>query len=215
MNNDKMEIISTNLGKLTTIVWQNKTVETGIFKKPVQKSLSLEVGDVKNDIVADRKDHAGLDKSCYLFSADHYSFWKEKHPDLDWDFGMFGENLTVKNCNEKEINIGDTYKVGTAILQVSQPRQPCFKLGIRFNTQRIIKEFINQPYPGIYFRVLQEGDVKIGDLFTRIKRVKNGVSVSDSFKALYDKNTNPALITKLMSEEFLADSFKKDLAKSR
>jgi MOSC domain-containing protein YiiM len=210
-----MEIVSTNIGAAKTIVWQNKEVTTGIFKAPVEQALLLESSDVKEDVVVDRESHGGLDKAVYLFSADRYEYWKEKYPNLEWNYGMFGENLTVKNCNEEEIFIGSTYQVGTAIVQVAQPRQPCYKLGVRFKTQRILKQFINQPYSGIYFRVLKNGTVKVGDTFKLIKSVENGITVAQVFNLLYQKQKDDILLNKVLNDEFLAKDLKSEIQKSK
>jgi len=133
-----MKIISTNISNPKMVIWKNREVVTGIYKEPVDHAITLEKTDVKGDHVIDRRYHGGEDKACYLYSADHYPFWKERYPSLNWQYGMFGENLTVKGLEEEKINIGDTYKVGTAIVQVAQPRQPCFKLGIKFEDQSAI-----------------------------------------------------------------------------
>ena len=208
-----MEIISTNIAEPKIVNWQGKEFKTGIFKYPVDYSLQLEKTDVKGDAVMDRKFHGGIDKACYLFSEDHYPFWKKKYPQLDWVYGMFGENLTVKNCNEKDIYIGDTYEVGSAIIQSSQPRQPCFKLGIRFNDQSVIKEFINQPFPGVYFRVIKEGKVKRGDKFNLIDRVEDGISIAEVFSVLYQKQEDNALISKALNNPFLSEDCKNNIEK--
>ncbi len=208
-----MRVISTNISAAKTIVWQGKEVQTGIFKEPVKQPLILEKTDVLGDVVVDRKYHGGIDKACYLFSADHYPFWKERYPDLNWNYGMFGENLTVKNCDETNVNIGDVYEVGTATIQVSQPRQPCFKLGVRFNDQTVLKDFINQPYPGIYVRVLKSGEVRVGDDFRLVSNNPQGISVSEVFKVLYHKPYEKDLLDKVLAEEFLAEGCKSYIRK--
>ena len=122
-----MKIISTNIGKPQTIEWRGNQIQTGIYKNSVNHPISLESEDVLNDHVMDRRYHGGTDKACYLYSADHYKMWSELYPDVEMPWGMFGENLTVKGLNEAEINIGDTFQIGNAVVQATQPRQPCFK----------------------------------------------------------------------------------------
>ena len=158
-----MKIISTNIAKPTIVIKNGKEVQTGIYKKAINKSIYLGLTDVIGDAVMDRKHHGGIDKACYLYSADHYSYWKKQFPKLDWSWGMFGENLTVEGLNETEINIGDIFNIGTATVQVSEPRRPCSILGIRFGTQKMVKLFNNSTFSGIYVRVLKEGSVKTGD----------------------------------------------------
>ena len=107
-----MKIISVNIGKSRKVQWRNKAIETGIFKFPVDHGIELGKEDVVDDDVVDRRYHGGIDKAVYLYSADHYAFWKNKYPDLEWDYGMFGENITLSGLNEKEIQIGDIFQIG-------------------------------------------------------------------------------------------------------
>ena len=102
-----MQIISTNIAEPTTIEWNGQQIQTGIYKYPVEIPIYMGIEGVENDHVLDRKYHGGADKACYLYSADHYSFWKNKYPNLEWIWGMFGENLTVIGLDESEIRIGD------------------------------------------------------------------------------------------------------------
>jgi len=103
-----MKIISTNIAKKKTITWRGKQEQTGIYKYPVNEAIFLGAQDVKGDDVVDRKYHGGIDRACYLYAQDHYSYWKEKHPNLDWDYGMFGENITVQGFDEHSVLIGNT-----------------------------------------------------------------------------------------------------------
>ena len=141
-----MKVISTNTGPKKEVMFRGKPVKTGIYKSPIEEGIFLESEDVKGDQVVDRRFHGGIDKACYLYSFDFYNFWKERYPDLDWQYGMFGENLTVSGLNEKELHIGNQYQVGDAIVEISQPRQPCFKLGIRMGSPKIIREFVQTTY---------------------------------------------------------------------
>ena len=173
-----MKVISTNISESKTILWKGKEEQTGIYKKSVPE-IFLGKSDVVNDSVIERKYHGGIDKACYLYSTDHYDFWKEKYPNLNWHFGMFGENISVEGLNEKELYIGDTLKIGEAIIQVSEPRMPCYKLGYRFGTQKMIKEFTQSTFCGVYTRVLQEGFVKPDDELILIDK-KSNIKLSES-----------------------------------
>ena len=110
-----MKIISTNLGDRTEINWKGKLVTTGIFKYPVEKSIFLDVENVREDEISDRKYHGGIEQAVYGYSLKHYDYWKKKYPNLDWNFGMFGENLTIDDLDETNIHVGDTFKVGETI----------------------------------------------------------------------------------------------------
>jgi len=208
----KMEIISVNIGKKSLIKWRGKDVKTGIFKTAVD-SIYLENNDVKNDIVCDRKHHGGIDKACYLYSADHYKFWKDHYPSLGFEFGMFGENITIEGLNEKSIYIGDIYRVGGATVQVTQPRQPCFKLGIRFGSQKVIKQFINNDYPGIYVKVLESDTVRVNDTMELIERQHNSISLLDVWHLLYNKEINQDDLDFALNIPHLSDECKINLRK--
>ena len=189
-----MRIISTNLGEPRTILWNGEEEQTGIFKYPVSGPLKLGKSDVVDDTVIDRKHHAGVNKACYLFASDNYLFWKKEYPDLEWDWGMFGENLTVEGLDESFLRIGDILKIGGATVQVSQPREPCYKLGVRFDNQDILKKFIEHSRPGTYVRVLEEGEVKKGDSVKMLERSKNTLTVSQFYRLLYAKNKDSEIL---------------------
>ncbi len=193
-----MKVISTNLGKPTSFLWKGKEEQTGIFKIPVSESLHLTINDVSNDTVIDRVHHAGLNKACYLFASDNYPYWKNKYPELDWNWGMFGENLTVEGLDESVMRIGDIYKLGTALVQVSQPREPCYKLGIRFGTQEILKEFITHNRPGTYVRILQEGMVSTGDELLLQEKSKNTLTVQQFYELMFLKKKPKELLNLFM-----------------
>ncbi|RUT73017.1 MOSC domain-containing protein [Ancylomarina longa] len=206
-----MKILSTNIGKSVIIDYHGKSVKTGIYKSPTKQGIYLGREDVRNDSVIDRRYHGGEDKACYLYASNHYEFWKQRFPDLDWQFGMFGENLTIADLEEGSIRIGDIYRIGDAKVQVTQPRQPCFKLNYRFNCNTMVKEFIAAELPGIYIRVLEEGFVKAGDPIVLLERNEASLTVRDIYKLLYAKEKNPALLERAISDPALADSCRKDL----
>ncbi|MFC4222126.1 MOSC domain-containing protein [Flagellimonas marina] len=182
-----MKVISTNIGNPTPIVWNGKQTTTGIFKYPVKEPLRLETESVANDTIADRKVHGGVFKACYLFSSNHYPYWKEKYPHLDWDWGMFGENLTIEGLDETKLKIGSIYKLGSALVQITQPREPCFKLGIRFQSQEILKEFIDHGFPGTYIRILEVGQVTTGDMMELVEESKSSLTTQAFYKLLFSK----------------------------
>jgi len=176
-----MKVISVNIGEKRTINYKGKIVETGIFKSPVETSIFLGEEDVVNDAVIDRRYHGGTDKAVYAYSKNHYAYWKEIYPDLDWKYGMFGENLTISNLEETEIHIGNQYKLGEAIIEVTQPREPCFKLGLVFNTQKILKQFWNSTMCGVYFKVLQTGNVTVNDTLILIKNCETSPTIAEVY----------------------------------
>jgi len=177
-----MKVLSVNIGELQEISFRGKTELSGYFKKQIHQPIFLGKTGVQNDSVFDRVNHGGENKACYLYSFDHYAFWKIKYPHLNWNYGIFGENITVEGMDESKLKIGDEIRIGDAIVQVTQPRIPCYKMGIRFNDQSIIKEFYDNPYPGFYVRVLKEGYVKEEDELIILKSDPESLSVTEKFK---------------------------------
>ena len=207
-----MKIISTNIGEPKTIEWRGKSIQTGIYKYPVPHPLFLGKEDVENDHVIDRRYHGGIDKACYLYSADHYKYWQQLYPDLDMPFGMFGENLTVEGLHEAEINIGDVFSIGEAVVQATQPRQPCFKLEFRFGNPDIQEQFINSGFPGVYLRVLIPGKVNTGHEMI-IKDKKDSLSIRKVFELLYTQEFQKDTVLKAINDPHIAKSCRNDLLK--
>jgi MOSC domain-containing protein YiiM len=185
-----MQVTSTNIAQPTTIVYRGKKVVTGIYKTPIQQPIYLGKSDVKDDTVTDRKYHGGEFKACYLFSENQYDYWKNLYPNLDWNWGMFGENLTVNGLDETKLVIGAIYKVGSALIQITEPREPCFKLGVKFGSQKVVKQFVNHGFPGTYVRVLEEGYVKAGDIFTLVEQGTNNLTTQQYYQLLFSKDKN-------------------------
>lgn len=189
-----MRIKSTNLATPKEVLWRGKKINTGIYKSPVPGPIQLNSESVRDDTIADRKVHGGIYKACYLFSVEEYNYWKLLYPQLEWNWGMFGENLTVEGLEESSICIGDIYEIGTALVEVSQPREPCFKLGIRFGNQEILSQFIERARPGLYVRVLKEGSVCPGDPFKLASRSGNGLTITDFFELIFSKEKDPEIL---------------------
>ncbi|APG65692.1 sulfurase [Tenacibaculum todarodis] len=182
-----MKIVATCLGDKKEIEWKGETVTTGIFKYAVDKPVFLDLEDVKGDTICNRENHGGILQAIYGYSLKHYAYFKEFHPNLDFEMGIFGENLTTDDLDETKIHQGDTFKVGDAILEVTLPRNPCYKLGIRFNDMKIVKQFWNTTFCGVYFKVLQTGFVKTGDVFQQIKSCPKNPTIADLYIAEHTK----------------------------
>lgn len=206
-----MKIISTNIGEIKTIQWNEKNISTGIFKYSVNEPIFLGIEDVAKDNVVDRKYHGGVDKACYLYSADHYKYWQNLYPEIEMPWGMFGENLTVESLHETEVNIGNIYKIGETVVQATQPRQPCFKLEFRFHDKKIIRKFVDSGFSGVYVRVLEKGKIYTGDKMVLLEK-KDSLSVQKVFELLYAREFNPA-VKIAVNDPFIAASCKRDLLK--
>ena len=189
-----MKIISTNLAQPTIFTWNGREVSTGIYKKPSDEPIYLTKNDVAKDEVSDRLHHGGYYKACYLYSAEQYPYWKELFPDLEWTWGMFGENLTLADFDEDNVYLGDIYRVGDALVQISQYREPCYKLGYKFGSQDMIRQFIERGYGGSYISIIEEGTVSVGDEFILEKRSQQTLSVAALFQLVFAKDKNQDLL---------------------
>jgi MOSC domain-containing protein YiiM len=207
-----MKIISTNIGEPKTINWNGKEVTTGIFKYPVTQPIFLGSEDVENDHVIDRRYHGGVDKACYLYSADHYKYWQTLYPDLELPWGIFGENLTVEGLHEADVNIGDIFRIGEAVVQATQPRQPCFKLEFRFNDNQIVRKFIDSGFAGVYVRVIEKGHVKLGDSMELIER-KKSLTIHKIYELIYTDKVQKEAVEQAVNDPFIAASCRRDLLK--
>lgn len=177
-----MKVVSINIGEKKKIEYKNKVIETGIFKYPVNYPVFLEKEEIEGDTISDRKYHGGVNQAVYGYSLRHYDYWKLIYPNLDWTFGMFGENLTIDDLDENKINVGDVFKLGDATIEATLQRNPCFKLGIRFNDMKIVKQFWKTSMCGVYFKVLQTGSIQTGDKLSLIKKNYNSSTISELFE---------------------------------
>ena len=174
-----MKLVSLNVGKPRDVRWKGRIVSTGIFKEPVSGRIAVRTLNLDGDGQADLSVHGGPEKAVYLYPAEHYPFWRKEFPEMELPWGMFGENLTTEGILEDRVNIGDRFRIGSAELIAVQPRMPCYKLGIRFGRDDIIKRFMASGRSGIYFAVLKEGEVGVGDHIEVISRDENKVAISD------------------------------------
>ena len=174
-----MKLISVNVGLPREITWHGRTVQTSIWKKPVQGRIHVARLNLDGDRQSDLSVHGGVDKAVYVYPSEHYSFWQSELPGADLSPGAFGENFTSEGLLEDEVQIGDRLRAGTAEFIVTQPRMPCFKLGIRFERPDLVKRFLQSKRTGFYLAVQREGEVAAGDPIEFIKRSKSGVTILD------------------------------------
>ena len=206
-----MKIVSLNVGRPRLVMRNGETVSTGIFKEPVAGRVALRTLNFDGDRQADLTVHGGPHKAVYLYPSEHYVFWKQELPDMDLPWGMFGENLTSEGILESETHIGDKFRIGSAELMVTQPRMPCYKLGIRFGRTDIIKRFQVSERSGFYLSVLKEGEVGAGDEIQLIEQNTSGVRVVDVTRLYSSDKANVDLIRRAIATKGLPDDWKEYL----
>ena len=208
-----MKITSTNLARPAQITWKGRTELTGIYKQPNLQGVYLSPEGVRGDTIGDRKHHGDAQKAAYMFALQEYAHWKEQYPSLDWGYGMFGENLTVASLDETSLTMGSTYRVGEALVQITTPREPCYKLGLRFGDQGIIEKFVARGRPGTYVAVLEGGWVRPGDLMELLEAPADSISIADFYRMWYAPSKDPELVRGALAQPWLPPGKRKQLLK--
>ena len=203
-----MKIISVNVARPRLVEWNDQIVSTGIYKIPVEGRVMLRTLNLDGDRQADLTVHGGPTKAVYVYPAEHYSYWRDELPDAELPWGMFGENFTSEGLNESAVNIGDSFRVGSAEVTVTEPRMPCYKLGIKFGRSDIIKRFLASGRTGFYFSVQREGEVGAGDQIELLARDANNVTVAD-ITGLYAGNKGDVeMMRRAIALEALPESWR-------
>ena len=203
-----LKLISVNVGLPRVVMSNGDAVSTGIFKEPVPGRVMLRTLNLEGDRQADLSVHGGPSKAVYVYPSEHYDYWKRELPEMKLPWGMFGENFTSAGLFEPELNIGDKYSVGSAVVMVTEPRMPCYKLGIKFGRADIVKRFLASERTGFYFAVLEEGEVGAGDPIRLIEKSKDSVRVSDITLLYTREKRNVGLLRRAIEVETLPESWK-------
>ena len=208
---DQMKLISLNTGLPREVTWHGRSVSTGIFKQPVSSRVALRKLNLDGDRQADLSVHGGQFKAVYCYSLTHYNYWKSELQDRDLPMGLFGENFTLDGFSEELVHLGDQFSVGSAEVVVTQPRLPCYKLGIRFESDDMVKRFFASRRTGFYLAVTREGEVGAGDEMRATGRDPNGVPVSEITRLYAEKrysNADVAWVQRALQVAALPESWK-------
>jgi MOSC domain-containing protein YiiM len=203
-----MKLISINAGLPRVVMSNGEPVSTGIYKEPVAGRVMLRTLNLDGDRQADLSVHGGPSKAVYVYPSEHYDYWKHELPEMKLPWGMFGENFTTEGLFESELNIGDKFRVGLAVVMVTEPRMPCYKLGIRFGRPDIVKKFLASERTGFYFAVLQEGEVGVDDRVELVEKSEHSVRVSDITSLYTREKRNVRLLRRAIDVEALPESWK-------
>ncbi len=174
-----MKLLSINVGLPREVEWRGKVVPTSIFKAPVSGRVRATRLNLQGDRQSDLSVHGGADKAVYAYPSEHYAFWRKELPGTDLPWGAFGENLSVEGLLEDKVHIGDRFRAGSAEFIVTQPRMPCFMLGIRFDRPAMAKRFLRSGRTGFYLAVVQEGDLGAGDALELVAQDNGRITVAD------------------------------------
>ncbi|KXX85791.1 MOSC domain-containing protein [Bacillus cereus] len=209
---NEYQLLSLNIGLPKEVTYGGKVVHTGINKKQVKEPVYLSFVKFNGDGQADLVHHGGVDKAVCVYTGDHYPYW-EKELNQDLVYGAFGENITVSGMSEEDVCIGDTFELGQAIVQVTQPRQPCFKLAKKYNIPKLPLYFQETGYTGFYFRVLKEGWVSSVDILKRLQSDPKGVSVAFANRIMHKEKQNIEGVKRILEVNALSNSWRKSFEK--
>jgi MOSC domain-containing protein YiiM len=203
-----MKVISLNVSLPKLIDWNGEPVTTGIFKEPVAGPVMLRTLNLDGDRQADLRVHGGVSKAVYAYPAEHYEFWRKELPEMNLPYGMFGENFTIEGLLEDQVNVGDRFRLGGAEIIATEPRMPCYKLGIKFGRSDIIRRFLNSRRTGFYFAVAREGEVESGAAIESVSRDPSNVRIADITRLYAFEKDNLELLRRAVALKALSKSWR-------
>jgi MOSC domain-containing protein YiiM len=203
-----MRLLSINVARPRIVMAKGQRFSTGIYKQPIEGPVMLRRLNLDGDRQADLTVHGGPVKAVYAYPSEHYPVWRKELPELDLQYGMFGENFTTEGLNEENMHIGDRFRIGEAVLMVTQPREPCFKLAAKFGRDDIIKKFLESGRSGFYLAVIEEGIVEADQTIERISQDKNGVTVADMNNLYLHGASDAALVRRALRVEALPPGYR-------
>ena len=183
-----MKIVSLNVGLPREVLWHGQPVTTGIFKSPTTERIRLRKLNLDGDRQADLTVHGGEHKAVYCYPVEHYDYWRKKLQDRDLPPGSFGENFTTSGLLEENVHLGDRFAINDAEVVVTQPRLPCYKLGVRFGSDEMVKKFLASRRTGFYLAVTREGTVAAGDEIVPVVQNASRISISDFMRLFLAKS---------------------------
>jgi MOSC domain-containing protein YiiM len=198
-----MRVLSVNVGLPREVLWRGKPITTGIYKEPVAGRVPLRSLNLDGDRQADLRVHGGAEKAVYVYPSEYYELWSRERPELDFGPGTVGENLTTVGLMDDDVSVGDRFRIGTAELVATQPRLPCFKLGIRMGRDDFVTEFLERGLYGFYLAVVEEGDVAAGDEIVELERDPRGLRVGEVARLYTQGRSDLAAIRRAAAHDAL------------
>jgi MOSC domain-containing protein YiiM len=210
-----MELLAISLAEPKQVEYDGRLISTGIYKEPVEGPVKAGAFGLEGDVQVDLKNHGGKDKAIYVYTVENYRFWERELKKSSFAFGQFGENFTVSGMPDDTVHIGDIFAIGELVVQVTQPRVPCFKLGIKMGDPSFVDAFLNSGRTGFYFRVLEEGEVNSGDAIVRLQEDEGRLNIRDAMLAIIKGPRQQEIIERALRIEALSESWKESLKKRR
>ena len=210
-----MKLLAISVGKSRQIEYNNRSITTGIYKHPIEGPVRISASGLEGDIQVDRKNHGGPDKAIYAYTVENYRYWESVLESAEFPYGQFGENFSVSGMPDDFVHIGDIFRMGRTLVQVTQPRVPCFKLGIKMGDPGFVDRFLRSGRVGFYLRVLEGGKVEVGDSITKIEENASRLNIRDCMLALIKGPRQHEIIEQALTIKALSEAWKKDLQHRR
>jgi MOSC domain-containing protein YiiM len=203
-----VKVVSVNVGLPRELEWSGKRVTTGIFKSAVSGPVSVHTLNLEGDGQADLSVHGGPAKAVYAYPSEHYDWWRTELPGVPLPWGAFGENLSTQGLMEDDVQIGDEFRIGTVMVRATEPRMPCYKLGVRFERSDIVRRFLQSGRSGFYFAVIQEGRLQEGDSIERAQPSDHNVTIADVARLYTTDRENVDLLRRVVALDALGESWR-------
>jgi MOSC domain-containing protein YiiM len=203
-----LKLISLNVARPRLTIYRGETINTGIFKQPVEEPVALRTLNLDGDRQADLSVHGGPYKAVYAYPSEHYRYWRSELPGTTLPWGMFGENFTTEDLRERDLHIGDRLQVGAAIVMARQTRTPCYKLVAKFQRDDMIERFLGSGRSGVYFSVEKEGTVASGDSVEFLSRAPDGITIEEMNQLIATDRYNRALLEKAITTRALPEHWR-------
>jgi MOSC domain-containing protein YiiM len=210
-----MKVLSVSVGQPREVVADDRLVRTSIFKSPVTGRIPIRDNNLAGDRQSDLTVHGGRAKAVYAYPYEHYAFWREQLPGVELQPAHFGENLTINGLLEEDVHLGDRLRIGSAELVVTQPRLPCYKLGIRFGDPQMVRRFLASRRTGFYLSVAAEGDVGAGDAINIVERHPAAISIPELLRMYLKEDVSPDRVREAVAIPALSGAWRTELQKHR
>ncbi|QDU54176.1 MOSC domain-containing protein [Aeoliella mucimassa] len=208
-----MQLLSVNVGRPRLVQYNGQTISTAIYKEPVTGEVEVDEMGLVPDDQADKRVHGGADKAVYAYTEPSYAWWRTQLSDHPLPPGTFGENLTIDGLTDAQVQIGDQFRIGTVLLEVTQPRQPCSKLGVKMKSPAFIKQFHQAELPGFYLRVLEPGRLAVGQAVERVMQAEHSMNIPDIYRLLHAKSVDRNELQRAAELPALSAAWRSDFEK--